>query len=231
MYCLFNMSNECLFLKKVIELLTFLYEHPSRLEEKCHTDMKKRLDLSCGNGQGLGNKCSDQESCFATIAEELGWTQTITNVPTSEYSYRYQAHGTQKAVDFELMSSLTERRIPFDLKHGGENGRIFLNDGRFVPGEIYVISFTKLVKVKGRRKSDREHVCVIVLGERVMTEKDRLLLEKYHAIIAEMNEQEKDSDFLFLRTRSANQYVCKQFTPEFVKQEFTYLSERLSCSP
>jgi len=137
------------------------------------------------------------------------------------FSYRYQANGTQKAVDFQLQTSESDTVKNIDLKHGGENGRIFLNDGTFIPGQIYIISFTKLLdKIKGERKCQRQHVCTIALGEHIMSDKDRLVLEKYNELLKVINDQPRDVDFLMLRARSANQYLCKQFTDEFNEATF-----------
>lgn len=218
-----------LFKEKVRILLTTITQNPSLLEAK-QPEMKNRLDKCCGNGQGLGNKSSDQEACFAVVLEEQGWIQLLPgDKPNNPFSYIYQAQGTQRSIDFQLVSLNSESKpINFDLKHGEKEG-IFLNDGKFLRDVIYVISFTRLLeKVKGQRKCPRQNICSVALGQDIMTEKDSSALEKRYAQLREMNEQAKDTDFLTLYARNANQYSCKQFTSEFNTNQFKKVLEFLA---
>ncbi len=214
------------FYSKILSLCDFLSKHPNRLEEK-YPEMKKKLDLSCGNGQGTGNKSTDQESAFATILEEFGWTHiSKSENPSLPYCYIYQPHGTQLSPDFKVVSnSPTIKPISFDLKHSIKDS-IYLNDGKFLTDIIYVISFTRtLPRVKGCRKCERENICALVLGQEILSEKDSKALQERYDILKKLNETHIDTDFLYFYCRSANQYSCKQFTNEFNAKAFLSLKE------
>lgn len=184
--------------------------------------MKKTLDACCGKGQSLGNKASDQEACFAVVLEECGWTR---GTGSSDYSYVYQAQGTQKAIDFQLC--YPGGTLNLDLKHS-EGEVIFLNDGTFLDGVVYVISFTRLLpKVKGQRSCPRQHMCGIMMGQDVMTEKDKKCLEASRAILRELNGKGSDTDFISIYLRSANKYSCKQFTDQVLTERFGKVSASL----
>jgi hypothetical protein len=203
----------------VSNLFGHLAGNPHLLEEK-HPEMKKTLDAYCGKGQGLGNKCSDQEACFAVQCELRGWV--LRKEDSDEgFFYMYQAQGTQKAIDFQLMyieGGEVIEYVNIDLKHSDKEA-IFLNDGSFLTDVVYVISFTRLLeRVKGQRKCPREHVCVIARGQDVMTEKDRAALENRFAVLKQMNSIKEDLDFLVMYVRNANQFSCKRFTPEFTEE-------------
>ena len=212
----------------------YLHKNPTRLEEKC-SEMKKKLDLCCGNGQGTGNKCTDQEAAFATILEEQGWKNiNKSDTVTDPYCYIYQAQGTQQSIDFKLVSNQEGTQpILFDLKHGSKDS-IFLNDGTFLPDVIYVISFTRTIpRIKGskERKCQREQICTLALGQEIFSEKDSKVYEERIKILKEINEKHIDTDFLRLYCRNANQYSCKQFTNEFNTKAFdsitTFLDKKL----
>ena len=217
------------------DVLTKLRSDPSLLEKKC-PEMKKKLDLRCGTGQGLGNKCSDQEASFATFLEECGWTNNDDGSATNGLAYKYQANGTQKAIDFQLQyveNSKIAKFVNVDLKHSDKTS-IFLNDGTFMNDVLYIISFTRLLdKVKGKRRCPREHVCAIVLGQDVMTPNDKSALEKRFALIKQLNSTKEDLDYLTLYIRNANQFSCKQFTTQFNEGAFKKVVEWIvpSASP
>jgi hypothetical protein len=202
---------------KVVDLLKRIYTTPMSLEEK-YPEMKKILDKVCGNGQGLGNKCSDQEACFATLLENEGWKNNQTGSLVDGIGYKYQAQGTQKALDFQLQNVVKgniTQLVNIDLKHSDEDS-IFLNDGTFLRDVVYVISFTKkLPKVTGQRKLPREKVCTIALGQDIMTDRDRIALENRFNALKQMNSVKEELDSLSLYVRNANQYSCKKFTTEF----------------
>ena len=200
---------------RLVQLFQACRDNPERLEEK-HPEMKKVLDACCGNGQGLGNKASEQEACFAVMLEEMGWTR---GKGTSDFSYVYQAQGTQKAIDFQLCYP-GNGVLNLDLKHS-EKDSIFLNDGSFLDSVVYIISFTRLLtRVKGQRSCPRQRVCGIMMGQDVMTENDKKCLENSRAILRDLNLKGSDTDFLTIYLRSANQYSCKQFTDEFLTERF-----------
>ncbi len=209
------------FRNSVSKLFSYLRGNAVVLEKK-HPDMNKKLDAYCGKGQGLGNKCSDQEACFAVACEASGWALR-TDSPKDGFYYTYQAQGTQKAIDFQLMFIDDEKvveSVNIDLKHS-DTEVIFLNDGSFLTDVVYVISFTRLLpRVKGERKSPREQVCVVALGQDVMSEKDRTVLEKRFAILKQMNSVKESTDFLVMYARNANQYSCKGFTTPFTEECF-----------
>jgi len=212
------------FRTSVSKLLSRLHSTPSVLEQKHHREMKHKLDAYCGKGQGLGNKCSDQESCFAVECEADGWSLRTPEAKDGLF-YTYQVHGTQKSIDFQLIhleDGIVSDYVNLDLKHGGEGAgaSIFLNDGTFLDDVIYVISFTRLLeKVKGNRKCPRQHVCVISLGQNIMTAKDKSQLERRFALLRMMNDEAEDTDDLVLYVRNANQFKCRRFTSEFVIEQ------------
>jgi len=203
----------------VFKLFNYFYNNPSVLEEK-HPEMKKKLDSYCGKGQGLGNKCSDQEACFAVVCEANGWTLRSSEVEEG-FFYTYQAQGTQKAIDFQLMyieGGEVIESVNIDLKHGDKEA-IFLNDGTFLEDVVYIISFTRLLpKVGKERKHPREQVCVIARGQDVMTEKDRKSLENRFALLKQLNSIKEDLDYLVMYARNANQFSCKRFSRSFTEE-------------
>ena len=208
-----------IFRTRVRNLFTHLFNNPQVLEKK-HLDMKKKLDAYCGKGQGLGNKCSDQEACFATVCEAQDWSLRPEAADEGLF-YVYQAQGTQKSIDFRLMyveKGEVIESVDIDLKHGDKES-IFLNDGTFMENVVYVISFTRLLpKRKGERKCPREQVCVIVLGQDVMSEKDKMALETRFTLLKQLNSVKESLDHLTLYVRNANQYSCKKFTPAFTAE-------------
>jgi hypothetical protein len=200
----------------VVAVLQHLYANPQRLEEK-QPEMRKRLDLFCGKGQGLGNKSSDHEACFAVVVGEFMFLPYQSGI--DGYFYQYQAHGTQRSIDFRLLEVTDGKMVDFvdlDLKHGEKEG-IFLNDGKFLDNVVYVVSFSRSVKVEGQKKKQREYVCLIARGQDIMTDKDRARLEERQVLLRKLNDLNENGDFLVLYARSANRYECKQFTPEFVE--------------
>ena len=203
----------------VWNFLENLASNPHLLEETNHKNTKKILNAYCGKGQGLGNKCNDHEACFAVQCESNVWTLKREDSRNGIF-YAYQVHGPQRSIDFQLVylvdGAVTDC-VNFDLKHSEEDS-IFLNDGTFLRDVVYLVSFTrKLARIKGQRKYPRQQVCVIALGQDVMTEKDRTALEKRFALIKQLNSVKEDLDHLVLYNRNANQYSCKRFTPEFTE--------------
>lgn len=215
-----------MFRSQVIGLFQTLRANPSSLEER-HPEMKKRLDAMCGKGQGLGNKASDQEACFAVIAEQHGFSLYVPN--TDGYFYKYQIGGTQRALDFQLLevkNGLTIDFINLDLKHGDAEG-IFLNDGTFLDDVVYVISFSRNVKVEGQRRKQKQHVCAILLGQDVMTNVDKQRMADWQDFIDKKRKEMNDGDFLILYPRSANRYDCRQFTDVFLEEKTALLTSWL----
>jgi hypothetical protein len=209
----------------VASFLTHISNTPSVLEER-RPDILKRLNAMCGSGQGLGNKASEHEACFAHELETHGCSMLPFPLllTTTGHFYMYQANGTQQSIDFRLVSvqdGHIRDTVDFDLKHSSSKS-IYLNDGTFLDDVVYVISFTRLMpRSKGQRKCDRQRVCAIARGQDIFTPKDRAALEKRFQRLREINADHEDLDFLRLYVRNANQYDCdKQFTPDFVTDRF-----------
>lgn len=216
-------------------LFNFLRANPGRLEE-IHPGMITKLTQAAGGtGQGLASKLPPHEAAFAVVLEERGW-RPVNDEPTG-FFYKHQANGTQQSIDFRLMEKVdgvVVRSIDTDLKHGGSGAgaSIFLNDGKFLDNVVYVISFTRLLdKVKGQRKCPREHMCVIALGQDVMSDKDKAQLERRFLLLKQLNADAEDTDDLVLYIRNANQFKCRRFTPEFVKDRLEKTLAWLAPSP
>lgn len=211
------------FSSRISSLFNFVSSSAARLEE-LHPDMITKLtQAGSGTGQGLANKCPPHEAAFAVVLEEHGWKPA--RGETSGFVYQHQANGTQQSIDFRLMElneGAVVHSVDTDLKHGGEGAgaSIFLNDGKFMDNVVYIISFTRLLdKVKGQRKCPRENVCVVVLGQDVMSDKDKAQLERRFALLKQLNAEAEDTDDLVLYIRNANQFKCRRFTPEFIKDQ------------
>ena len=172
------------------------------------------------DGQGTGNKVSEHEACIAVVLEEKGFVRAPrgTIPATDGLWYWYQLQGSQKAGDFfvfDVKDGVKHTERILDAKHSN-NTSIYLNDGTFEPGTIYIVSFTRcLDRIKGQRKKPREQVCFIGLGEDVFTEKDRAVMTAWRAALRAMNDAGAETDHLRVYARSANQYSCGRFTPEF----------------
>jgi hypothetical protein len=199
--------------------LTRMSETPSLLEQRPTEKMKELDDSLKSDGQGSANKCSAHEACVALVLESVGFKRSENTVEDGFY-YQYQQTGSQRSGDFGVFSVTAGVRSPtilLDAKHS--NGMsIYLNDGTFETDTVYIVSFTRVLeKVSGQRKKPRQHACFIGRGQDVMTERDRSRLDKWRTMLRTMNEEEKqtEKDFLRLYSRSANQYSCQQFVPEF----------------
>lgn len=198
-------------------VFVYLQSNPHCLEID-QPEMRKRLDAMCGKGQGLGNKAVPHEACFAVVLEQFGF---IPYEPTKDGSfYKYQVGGTQRSIDFQLLTVQNGKVIStvnIDLKHGSAES-IFLNDGTFLEDVVYVISLSKKVKVDGTRKKQTQNICVVSLGQDIMTDKDRAALETWRGYIRQGNELAKtmETDHLVLYARSANRYECGWITSEFM---------------
>lgn len=193
---------------------------PQYLERK-PTEMIAALQAYIkSDGQGTGNKVSEHEACIAVVLEEHGFVRAPRGtIPTTDgLWYWYQLQGSQQAGDFlvfEVKDGVKRAERILDAKHSNSTS-IYLNDGTFEPGTIYIVSFTRcLDKIKGQRKKPREQVCFIGLGEDIFTDKDREVMVTWRAALRAMNTTDTDTDHLRVYARSANQYSCGRFTPEF----------------
>jgi hypothetical protein len=208
------------FSSRISTLFNFVSRNASRLEEVHPAMITKLTQTAGGTGQGLASKLPPHEAAFAVVLEEHGW-RPAADEPTG-FFYKHQANGTQQSIDFRLMEKLDGaivHSVDTDLKHCGEGAgaAVFLNDGTFMENVVYVISFTRLLeKVKGQRKKARENVCVVALGQDIMSEKDKAQLERRFALLKQLNAEAEDTDDLVLYIRNANQFKCRRFTSEFV---------------
>lgn len=209
----------------MLSILQMIHENPNILKGK-NSDMKKFLKKQ-GNpdSQGTGNIPTDQECAFATILDKNGFKflSKGTIVPTDDGNYYfYQLAGTQRSIDFAvaIVQLGTRTNYYFDLKHSNTK-TFYFNDGWFENDVIYVISFTmkKINKV------------YIGYGEETPTTKDDLAYKTIRKFIKENNAIFKDTDFLRIYLRLANQYSCNQFTQEFIDEKFRSLQTKLSLIP
>jgi len=218
--------------KVLLDTLQFMRSNPTELERKPQDMMNILQAYIDSDGQGSANEVKGHEACIAIVLERFGFVRAPRGVyPTTDgLYYWYQLKGSQRSGDFLVFeisggTRVTERVL--DAKHS--NGMsIYLNDGTFEIDTLYIISFTKtLARVKGQRKCPREQVCFIGLGQHIFSEKDRSVLERWRATLRELNKVAEDTDHLRVYARSANQYDCHRFTPEFTENCWSLLSPSL----
>jgi len=220
----------------LLNALKYMSEHPQELEAS-HPELTSILQSSLQtNGQGTGNKVTSHETCIAHILESnmFGRAPRGTIPKIDGIYYWYQLQGSQQSGDFyvfEVSEGVKKNGYILDAKHS-EKTSIYLNDGTFEPGTIYIVSFTRLLeKVPGQRKKPRENVCFIGLGEDIFTEKDRESMARWKTILRSMNETATETDHLRLYARSANQYDCRRFTTEFTSECWNHIQSLLSLTP
>lgn len=207
----------------LLSALSRMRSAPQVLEQK-PVAMAAALQAYIGSdGQGTGNKVSEHEASIALVLEETGFMRAPRGTtPTADgLWYWYQLQGSQQSGDFlvfEVKDGVKRAERILDAKHS--NGvSIYLNDGTFEPGTIYIVSFTRcLDRIKGQRKKPREQVCFIGLGEDIFSEKDRGVMTAWRAVLRAMNTESTETDHLRVYARSANQYSCGRFTPEFAEE-------------
>lgn len=215
--------------------LAFMQTNPQELES-CNNALTTTLQKYLGtNGQGTGNKVTDHETCIAQTLEKFGFVLAPrgTTPTTDGLYYWYQLQGSQQSGDFLVFEVKDGKKVSeriLDAKHSNGTS-IYLNDGIFEKDTIYIISFTRCKeKVPGERKKPREQVCFLGLGQDIMTEKDRTILMKWRDTLRSLNATASDTDHLRLYARSANQYDCKRFTPEFTLSCWNQILTSLSSS-
>ena len=158
--------------------------------------------------KGFGNRPTDQEASFAIEAEKVGFKFIPnTETPGDGLFYKYQLNGSQSKIDFVLYEG--SKSVKFDLK-SGKNESFYWNDGWFEKDVVYVISY----------KSKKVEKIYIGLGHESYEESDNLAWNAIRETIKKMNKQAKNTKFLKIYNRLANQYSCKQFTPEFTEERF-----------
>lgn len=216
--------------------LAHMHRTPHDLERK-PKEMIAALQVYIGTkGQGTGNKVSEHEASIALVLEENGFVRAPRGqTPTTDgLWYWYQLQGSQQAGDFlvfEVKGGVKRAERILDAKHS--NGMsIYLNDGTFESGSIYIVSFTRcLDRIKGQLKKPREHVCFIGLGDDVLSQKDRDVMIAWRAALRAMNAASSDTDHLRLYARSANQYNCSRFSQEFTQACWEKILASLPPSP
>lgn len=159
--------------------------------------------------KGFGNPPTDQEASFAVEAEKCGFTfiKNKVDAPEEGLFYKYQLNGSQSKIDFVLIED--GRTIKFDLK-SGKGMSFYWNDGWFEKDVVYVIIYIskKIVKI------------YIGLGQESYEECDNTAWHLVRETIKTMNKEVKNTKFLNIYNRLANQYSCKQFTLEFSEERF-----------
>jgi hypothetical protein len=207
-----------IFKNTLITLLTSIKANPPLLERTL-PDMVTFLQRQ-GNieAQGTGNKVTNQEACFADIAQKSGFTFLAKgpSAPADGLYYLYQLNGTQAAGDFglrEYMGGVIQEETIIDLKH--TNGKTFyLNDGWFQSGVIYIVSWN------AGTKSKQELRAHIALGEEIPSEEERKFMDELVAFKREKNTGTSKVGSLRPYIRFANQYSCERFIPEVATTHF-----------
>ena len=200
----------------ITTLLKTLRDDPSLLRRN-HSSMVRFLhrqgDLSLADG--FGNAPTAQEASFAIEAEKLGF-KFIKNTETPEDGlfYKYQLNGSQSKIDFVLFERA--KSVRFDLK-SGKGETFYWNDGWFEEGVVYVITY----------KSKKVEKIYVGLGHESYEECDNLAWNAIRETIKNMNKELKNTKFLKIYNRLANQYSCKQFTSEFSEERFNSLLRTL----
>ena len=205
------------------------FYHPEILkkEAKQFPEVLKKLQGQAKKDtQGLGNKETDHEVCFAALLEEVGFQFLLKKKKddhlkllkglTDGCYYIYQVNGSQQSLDFQTIlveSHAITRTFTYDLKHTTSN-QFYLNDGWFLDNIIYVVTWSP---------DGKENKTMIGLGQTIPSEAEK---EKYKKILEAkrlLNSQaeEEDDTSLIVYHRFANRYLCKKFTEEWSSDRFT----------
>jgi len=200
---------EVAYKEKVHLLLQTLRATPSLLEKK-YVEMTDFLQRQ-GNiaAQGTGTKVTDQEACFATEVEKVGFTFLPKGSPNppSGFYYKYQVNGSQQEGDFGLYAfevGATVRGHIFDLKHTNTK-RFYFNDGWFQKDIIYIISWNAGTPKFPNLKTH------IALGQDVPSEEEKKEMSDLQKFKKEKNTSATRVGSLIPYLRFANQYSCENF--------------------
>ena len=170
--------------------------------------------------KGFGNPPQDQEACFAVEAEKHGFQflPKGAHPQTDGCFYKYQLNGSQQGIDFMLIEVLDgmARNVEFELK-SGKGMSFYWNDGWFQKDVIYVISYKE-------KKASRLY---IGYGDESYEPEDDVAWHAIRATIKEMNSVARNTKFLRIYNRLANQHSCKQFTDVFSAERWASLEKRL----
>jgi hypothetical protein len=196
-------------------LLKEIASNPSILER--HLTEKIAFLHAQGNvgAQNSGNKPTDQEASFATVAEKHGFMFLSKTAPAPENGcyYLYQLKGTQQDGDFclrEYVEGEVASELIIDLKHT-QSKAFYLNDGWFQKGVVYIVSWNKGTKKKPDLKA------YIAFGEDIPSEEEQTLMAALNAFKLTKNTGEKKIGSLIPYVRFANKYTCERFTDETSK--------------
>jgi hypothetical protein len=210
------------FTESVRNALTYIRENPNEMVLTPKDMMAKLYATVKSSGQGSANQTNPHEGCIATVLEANGFVLAPRNVipQKSGIYYWYQPNGTQRKGDFVMfwaIDGVKKLEVIIDAKHGASE-TIFLNDGWFDEDTVYIISFTSPVK----RGTARANVCFVGMGRDIPTEEDAKIRTHIIGIKNELNKSKKTmmTSFLKICFRFANQYSCKQFTPDFNEDRF-----------
>ena len=163
-------------------------------------------------GQGTGNKVTDQEACFADLLTKAGFQFLPKDAadPDCGLHYRYQLKGSQQSLDFALREyegGAVKKEVIADLKHTNSKS-FYLNDGWFEKGIIYIVSWNAGTKKKPELRA------YIALGEEIPSAEEQAVMTELIAFKRAKNDDTPNIGSLRPYIRFANQYSCQRFTPE-----------------
>lgn len=173
--------------------------------------------FATAGAQGTGNQVTPQEAAFACLLEAAGFPFAPKgSAPPEGLFYRYQANGTQQAIDFQVSDGTST--IDMDLKHTLSDV-FFLNDGWFHSEVIYIVSWQRKTS-EPRKKIVREPAVLIAYGETIPTTEEDELMKELQAIRTKLNTEKKGVGSLHTYVRFANRYSCERFTKEHTEELF-----------
>lgn len=205
------------------------YYHPDVLKKEATQFpevLRKLQSQAKKEKQGLGNKETDHEVCFAALLEEVGFQFLLKKKKddhlkllkdlTDGCYYIYQVNGSQQSLDFQtilVQEHAITKTFTFDLKHTTTE-QFYLNDGWFLDNIIYIVSWC----LEGR-----ENKTMIGLGQAIPSEKEKEVYKKISEakrILNSQTEVDEESSFLVYH-RFANRYLCKKFTEDWMNERFS----------
>jgi len=198
------------------EIVTSLFQtisaNPAILERKLPEMVAFLQRQGDTEGQGTGNKVTDQEACFADVVSKSGFQFLPKDAPAPEAGryYLYQLKGSQQSLDFglrEYEGGQLKKQIIVDLKHT-KSKSFYLNDGWFEKGVYYIVSWNAGTKKNPTRRAH------IALGEDIPSAEEQAFMAELIAFKRAKNTDTKKVGSLRPYIRFANQYSCERFTPE-----------------
>lgn len=186
--------------------------------------------------QGLGNKETDHEVCFAAVLEDVGFEFLLKKKKNDHLSllktladgcyYIYQVNGSQQSLDFQTLlvkDHEIKKTYTYDLKHTTTD-QFYLNDGWFLDNIIYIVSWTST-----------ENKCFVGLGQSIPSEAEKERFKKILDIKKQLNattttEADEEESSLIVYFRFANRYTCSKFTEDWSLERFTEVEKFLSAA-